>query len=224
MITRIFAAALLAVCLQVSTYADIVLNEVLGSTIGADTEFIELFNSGGTAVDISNWWIREYESDSGGSFGNLDDEWQVADGTTLNAGGFYLIANTNFTSSYSEVPNQVENLTIENSSYTLGLFNTADELQYSAFVTDGGAGDAANIAGTVVTPDISVGPDGTFLPAGYYLTTDGGASASILEFSTVPAPSATPGASNGVAAIPEPSFVIAMCVGFAGVSLRRRRR
>ena len=50
----------------------------------------------------------------------------------------------------------------------------------TVFVTDGGAGDAANIAGTTVTADDTVGPDGSFLPAGFRREGDG--SITILAF------------------------------------------
>jgi len=199
-----------------STHGDIVINEVLGSTTSADTEFIELFNSGSSAVDISNWIIQEVESDDQASNGDVDDSWTITDGTVLAPGEFYLLGNAEFTSVYGITPDQSEALSIENSSYSLVLRDTSADAQYTAFVSD-----SDGLVPTGLTPDISVGPDGTFLPAGYFLDVDGGTTASTLEFSPRPAPSATPGFSN--VAIPEPSSIALLgLVGLAGVVRRRK--
>jgi hypothetical protein len=213
---QFFAAAAMAILATANmASAEVVFNEVLGSTTSADTEFIELYNSGTTDIDISNWVIQEVESDPGASNGTIDDSWTISTGTTLAAGEFYLLGNTEFTSVFGITPDQSEALSIENSSYTLVLRDVADAIQYAAFVSDS---DGTVPAG--ITPDISIGPDGTFLPAGYYLDVDGGSTASLLEFSPRPAASATPGFSN--VAVPEPSSFGVLAL--AGLAFLRRKR
>lgn len=178
-------------------HAQVVLNEVLGSTTSTDSEFIELFNAGGTAVDISGWMIKVYESDSGSQFGTEDTNIEIPANVILPAGSFYLIGNARFESQYQIIPDQsIPDNSIENSSYTIILKDENDIRENSVFVTDGGAGDQANDAGTVITPDLSVGPDGTFLPAGFSRDTDGANTAQILDFSPDPSLASTPKYSN----------------------------
>ena len=201
--------------------AAIILNEVIGSTTGADAEFIELYNSGPGSVDISGFYIDEVESDSGNaSFGTVDDTFSIPDGSPiiLAPGDFYLIGNSTFETEYGIVPDLSLSLSIENSSYTLALYDDSDSLLYTALVVDG---DGA-LPAPFVAADITVGPDGSFLPAGYALDVDGGSTASILEFSPVPAPSATPGASNN-APIPEPSTVALLMLGAVAASAASMR-
>jgi hypothetical protein len=138
--------------------------------------------------------------------------------TSLAAGGYYLMANPEFLNNYSATPDlALPANAIENSSYTMILKNAALTTINSIFVTDGGASDAANDAGTLITPDLTVGPDGPNLPAGFYRVGDAGATTALLEFSPKPAPSATPGAMN----LPEPVTVVLLSLG--GLMLRRRR-
>lgn len=180
--------------------ADVYLNEVLGSTTGSDTEFIELYNSGPGAVDISGWEIELWDSDSGTSYGLPDGPSPIVipAATSLPQGGYYLLANGLTETAYGVTANQsIGDNSIENSSYTVILTSSsAGPIIDSAFVTDGGVGDSANRAGTGITPNVSIGPDGTFLPAGFYRVGDGAATVAMLEYSPIPAPSATPGAAN----------------------------
>jgi len=214
------ALALLAVAgIASGAQAAVVINEVLGSTTGSDDEFIELYNTGGSAVDISGWFIELWDSDAGAAFGTADggSPYTIPAATSLAAGGYYLMANSVFSTHYSEIPDQViQDNAIENSSYTMILKDAGSATINSFFMTDGGVGDAANDAGTLITPDIQFGPDGTFLPAGMYRVGDGNSTLAILEFSPQPAPSATPGYAN----IPAPGALALL--GIAGIARRRR--
>ena len=67
--------------------AGVVINEVIGSTTGGDTEFIELFNNCTTPIDISGWVIEEVESDPGASNGTIEDSWTIPAGFTLGPSG-----------------------------------------------------------------------------------------------------------------------------------------
>jgi hypothetical protein len=214
-------AAGLALTLAGPASGNIVINELLGSTTSIDDEFIELYNAGPSAVDISGWTIELWESDAGGSFGDSDGASPITIDplTTLNPGDYYLLANPEFLTNYSAVPDQaIPANAIENSSYTILLKDAASATINSIFMTDGGSGDAANDAGTLITPDFTFGPDGTFVPAGFYRVGDGSNELAALEFTPQPAPSATPGAAN----IPEPASLA--LVGLGGLVMLGRRR
>lgn len=186
---------LFSLCWQ--SHAQVLINETLGSTTGSDSEFIELYNNGVNAVDLSNWSIKIYESDSGSFFGEEDTDILIPMNTTLESDEFYLIANAQFQTSYQVIPDlAIPDNSIENSSYTIILKDENGVRQNSIFVTDGGAGDQANDMGTVITPDLSFGPDGTFLPAGFYRTTDGGGTLGLLDFSPNPSNASTPKYTN----------------------------
>lgn len=202
--------------------AAIVINEVLGSTTGTDSEFIELWNSGPGPVDISGWRVELWDSDAGASYGGSDGgaPYIVPAATTLAAGDYWVMANTTFGTFYSaSLRDQlIQENAIENSSYTIILKDSVLAAVDSFFVTDGGAGDSANDAGAAHVPiSGTVGPDGSNLPAGFYRVGDGNAATALLEFSPQPAPSATPGAAN----IPEPASVALLGLGALAV-LRRR--
>ncbi|NNC88839.1 MAG: lamin tail domain-containing protein [Akkermansiaceae bacterium] len=197
--TLLSAAAVAA--LAVHAHAQLVINELLVNTTSTDTEFIELYNPTAAAIDLSDWTLKVYESDSGAAFGTLDKTVTIPAGRSIGAGAHFLLASPEFVNVFPPtiVDVSIPNNTFENSSFTLILEDPVGTNIYSVFVTDGGAGDAANEAGLGITPDLTVGPDGTFLPAGYYLTPDGGTTPLFLEFSPRPAPSATPRAANPTA-------------------------
>ncbi|MBB5350596.1 hypothetical protein HNR46_000824 [Haloferula luteola] len=203
---------------SLSAHGAVVLNEVMASTTGADAEFIELYNTGGSPIDLSGWEIRLYESDAGASLGSLDGTVSITVGI-IQPGGYFLIGNDEFVTDYGINPDLLDSsLSIENSSVTIQLVDSLGGSEDIVYMTDGGAGDMANIAGdTLITPSISIGPDGSFFPAGFTRDTPGGSTASILEFSPSPAPSATP-----TAAVPEPSLALLSVLGVL-LGYRRQR-
>jgi MYXO-CTERM domain-containing protein len=198
--------------------AGVTINEVLGSTTGSDTEFIELYNTTGASVDLTGWSIELWDSDADGTgFGGADGGAPYALAGSIAAGGYFTLANAqaqaflSFTADITVGANS-----IENSSYTMILRDASNAVVESLFITDSVA-DVANIAGTPITPDFTVGPDGTFLPAGVYRLGDGAATFGILEFDQVPA-SATAGYAN----IPAPGALALL--GLGGLATARRRR
>jgi len=203
----IVAVALVTASGSTSFAQAVVINELLGSTTSADSEFIELFNTTASAVDIGDWMIELWDSDSS-SLGGADGSspYTIPSGTSLNAGGHFLLGNSTFSTTYGITPDlTLPANAIENSSYTVVLADSSNVVQNAIFVTDGGAGDTANRAGAAITPESTIGPDGSFLPAGFTRTVDGGGSFSLLEFSPQPAPSATPeGGDFTVVAPPAP--------------------
>ena len=205
--------------LAITANGAIVINEVMASTTSTDDEFIELYNTGASAVDISGWSIELWDSDAGTAYGLPDggSPYVIPAATSLAAGDWFLMANPEFLTNYTAVPDMMLPANaIENSSFTMILKDASLNPINSLFMTDGGVGDSANDAGTPITPDLTFGPDGTYLPAGCYRVGDGGPTLAALEFSPQPAPSATPGGAN----LPEPASLLLL--GLAGLLIRRR--
>jgi hypothetical protein len=172
------------------------INEVLGSTTGADKEFIELYNTGAETIELDGWSIELWDSDNAAGFGQPDGQSPYVLQGSCPPRGFFTIANELAIDFYAFTPDQVfASNSIENGSYTIVLRDAGGVAVQTIFVTRSGDGDQANIAGTPVTPDATVGPDGSFLPAGFYRTTDGGPEFGLLDFALVDPP-ATPGRSN----------------------------
>jgi len=194
----------LALLLTGTARADIVVNEVLGSTTGEDTEYVELHNRGTDPIDIGGWRIELWDSDAGSGFGRADggSPYTVPAGTTIASGGHFLLANELTRSTFGVAADvSLPADAIENGSYTIVLSDATGMRVDTIFVTDGDTDDAANIAGDAITADLSIGPNGAFLPAGFTREPDGGGTLALLEFSPVPAPSGTP---TGNAAPPPP--------------------
>lgn len=71
---------------------DVVISELAAggnSTGGADDEFIELYNGGPSAIDLSGWKIQ-YRSASGGSYSTLET---IPSGTALPAKSYFLFTS-----------------------------------------------------------------------------------------------------------------------------------
>lgn len=175
------------------------ISELLGSTAGEDTEFIELHNPGSKEIDLTGWSIELWDSDEGAVFGTPDGDSPIRLRGKIDAGGYFLLANPEFVSVYGiepELPLRAN--AIENSSYTIVLKDQHGEIVESIFVSDGDENDKPNIAGREIKPDAEIKADGRFIPPGFARvpTTDGSRVYRLLEFSPRPAPSATPGRAN----------------------------
>jgi hypothetical protein len=220
----IAAAAVLGVAGMAQ--GQVVISEILGSTAGSDWEFVELVNMGVSAVDISGWTIELWDSDAGGSFGSADggSPYTITSGS-IAAGGTFTLANALAVSGYGSFT-QDQFLgadSVENSSYTAILADTGANAIDSVFVSDGGAGDMANRAGAAFSASLTVGPDGTFLPAGFARTDLSGGFV-ILEFDHdhrdgFTLVGGTPGVNQ---IVPAPGAVALL--GLGGLAATRRRR
>lgn len=161
-----------------TTGSSLVINEVLGSTVGTDVEYIELFGAPGTALNGLS--IIVVEGDAGDGPGAIDARVDLGPEDVIGDNGFFLIGNTQILQSsvYAVTPNQeIATNFIENSSYTLALVETASLTGTSVTstetvidavgVTDGDAGDVFYFDAP------AIGPDGPFLPAGARRLADG---------------------------------------------------
>ncbi len=214
-----FTTAIAAIAgIAAATNASVTINEVLGSTASTDSEFIELYNTTGGAIDLTGWSIELWDSDADtAGFMGSDAGAPYALSGSIAAGGYFTLGNAQaqaflgFTADITFGANS-----IENGSYTMILRDGMGDLVEAVFVTDNVA-DVANDGTNPITPDLTVGPDGTFLPAGFYRVGDGSSTTAILEFDQAP-PSATPGAAN----LPTPGALALL--GLGGLATARRRR
>lgn len=206
-------------------HGQVVISEILGSTTGSDWEFIELVNMGGSSVSLAGWQIEMWDSDAGSIGGADGGSPYVIGAGTIAAGGTFTLANGLASTGYGTfTADQVlADNSIENSSYTAILADAGLAVVDSVYVTDGGAGDMANRAGAAIAANLTVGPDGTFLPAGFARTDLLGGYV-ILEFNHdnrdgVTLTGGTPGLNQ---IVPAPG-ALAM-LGLGGLVATRRRR
>lgn len=177
---------------------DIVINELQLKGRGLDPQFVELYNFGTSAIDLAGWSVRAYGSDSGrADFGTELGSFTIPTGTpvSLSPGGFYLVGNSIFESVYGITPDLQAEPGFGLFDVTVILFDSTNTPVFTVFNTDGNAANQPNNAGLPTVADITTS-DGTNSAAGYYLETDGGGTATILEFEPIPSASATPGTTN----------------------------
>jgi hypothetical protein len=202
--------------------ADVIISELLGSTGGSDAEYIEIYNAGASSVDLTGWSIELWDSDSGTpEFGGSDGVAPYGLSGSLASGETFTLGNSLATGIFGFIWDALLPAdAIENSSYTAVLVDGMGNAVFSAFVADGDAGDVANRAGVAIAADVTVGPDGSFLPAGFRID-DADLNFSLLNFSDPGAAPADPGVAN-FAPIPAPSALA--LVGLGGLVAGRRRR
>ncbi len=120
---------------------------------GSADEFVELFNPGGAAVNIGNWWIKRSGSCATGSGAAFSNVVKIPAGTILKAGQHYLLAAAG--------------------SYLASSSSTSPrpDQTFPASLEDDGGVALVNAAGTVVD-QVGMCPstryrEGTTLPALY---------------------------------------------------------
>jgi len=96
-VPTVFLSGLAFVLISSTTFAQIVINEIVydernafSSEIPDTREFIELYNAGGSAVDIGNWSIETVLLDDGSPFTSN----AIPASTMLAAGDYYVIGQT----------------------------------------------------------------------------------------------------------------------------------
>ncbi|WP_295044758.1 ExeM/NucH family extracellular endonuclease [uncultured Paracoccus sp.] len=150
----------------------LVINKVLGSTVGADVEFIELVGEPGQSLAGYSLIVVESDASSGSVVnGTIDARFDFADDATVGDNGFFLVGNDLVQGVYGTAPNALipQNF-IENSSYTLALVETAsltgstvagtEVVRDAVGVSDGEGPEHFHFGAPVI------GPDGAFMPAG----------------------------------------------------------
>jgi predicted extracellular nuclease len=157
----------------------VLLNEILGSTSGSDSEYIELYGDPGAA--LGGLSVISVESDASASNGEIEFRVDLPAGAVLGTNGFYLLANGLAASTYGVTPNQAIVGSIENSSYTIALVETAslagdvgtfltgsEQVLDSLGLTDGETAESFHFDAPVIGPDTA-----GFLPAGGRRLVDG---------------------------------------------------
>ncbi len=145
----------------------IVISEVLYDTPGTDSdeEWIELFNAGGSTVDISGWTI----TDNNGT----GSTYTYSNGVSLAAGTFYTVATdqSGFNSLYGKSPDDSGSIpALNNGGDTIilkdGLGSTVDEVAWEGGASSGtpsGWGSSSNpsasTGSSIVRSDLFVDTD-----------------------------------------------------------------
>ena len=227
---RILTGLVAVAGIAAAANADVLISEILGSTSSSDWEFIELANTGNSAVDITGWSIELWDSDVGSSgFGGGDGgaPYFVTGNIVLNPGDTWVLGNDLAQGGYPQPPFRfdegLQSNAVENSSYTAILADAGSNIMDSVLVVDGDVDDlnGANRAGGAITPNMVVGPDGDFLPAGFARTDLVGGHA-ILFFDTGSlADGSIEGGTPGIYQIPAPASLALLGLGLAAT--RRRR-
>ncbi|MBI5449548.1 lamin tail domain-containing protein [Candidatus Gottesmanbacteria bacterium] len=115
-------------------FAAVVINEILSNPSGSsseDTEFIELYNNGGTSVDISDWKLDDI--DSGGS-----SPYTIISGTNIAAGEFLVFEKSQTNVALNNADDSARlldssNVLIDSYSYS----STIEDISFGR-TTDGG--------------------------------------------------------------------------------------
>lgn len=78
-----------------AAHGQIVINEFLYDTLNdnpeSNSEFIELFNAGTSAMDVSGWKIETWDTVTSDGLGGLNARWEIPNGTVLAPGDFYVL-------------------------------------------------------------------------------------------------------------------------------------
>jgi MYXO-CTERM domain-containing protein len=228
---RILTGLVAVAGIAAAANADVVISEILGSTSSSDWEFIELANGGGSSVDITGWSIELWDSDVGSSgYGGADggSAYFVTGTIVLAPGETWVLGNDLAQGGFPQPPFRfdegLQSNAVENSSYTAILADGSSAIMDSILAVDGDVDDlgGANRAGSPITPGMTVGPDGDFLPAGWARTDLVGGHA-LLNFSTGDlADGSIEGGTPGIYQIPAPGALALL--GLGGMVAARRRR
>ena len=119
----LIASLLTGLALHSGSLAAIIINEVVYDDGGTDDrEFVELYNSGPAAVDISNWTVRN--SDTVAPPGDNNADHTIPAGTSLAAGDYYVIGMTGVLN-----VDQVVTGTLENDNEGMELLDASGVVQ-----------------------------------------------------------------------------------------------
>ncbi|HEX2474143.1 MAG TPA: lamin tail domain-containing protein [Lacipirellulaceae bacterium] len=165
----IFCAAICAILLSRQTAcAAIIINEVVYDDGGTDDrEFVELYNNGASAVDISGWVVRN--SDTVAAPGDNNADLTIPATTSLAAGDYYVIGMTGVAN-----VDLVVTGTLENDNEGMELLDASGAIQ-DRLVTELNKGPVAispaegGFFGNTTTTDPTVTPLNTRLSLGRFV-------------------------------------------------------
>lgn len=200
----------LFILLVISPYtvrAQVVISEFMYDAPGSDSgeEWVELFNAGTTAVDLTKWKIN----DGSNHILNVPPQNGGTGSITLSSGAYIVLADnaTNFEGAHAGIANVIDTtLSLPNTSGTVSLVDDSgvvvDALSYTKDTGAAGDGNSlqrSEVSGTAIRP-------GTPTPGtGPLSTTTGGASASDAS-TTVSTPAAHTTIASPVSSyVPPPS-------------------
>ncbi len=162
----------IATLVPAGVFAEVTISEIMYDLEGTDTdrEWVELYNGGSAAVDITGWKINDgsnhvlNEPPKNGSVGSM----------TISPGGYLVLAADapTFTAMYPSVSNVLDTvLSLNNTGDTISLINaegaTIDSITYSK--ETGAAGDGNSLhrgsGGSTLTPGAPSPGSGTIPPA-----------------------------------------------------------
>ncbi|NNC75045.1 MAG: ExeM/NucH family extracellular endonuclease [Acidimicrobiia bacterium] len=185
----------------------VVINEIVVSTSGADVEYVEFYGTPELTLDGLSLVGYEADVESSG-LGGIDTRIDFGPGDALGTNGFFLAGVSSVIVEYGVMPDlEIPDNTFENSSATYALVDTASLETEDLIVLDGVHLTDGDNDPSLLAEAPSVGPDGSFLPAGARRVEDGvdtdtSADWVISDFG-VPGPNNTPTAGGG--SDPEPT-------------------
>lgn len=148
----------------------IVINEILAHTDPPDVDSVELFNQGDVPVDLSGWLMTD-------SLARPQPEWvRIADGTLLNPGEFYVIADC--------APGTNQAPSVGCSIWQFGLSEAGDDVFLLQPVTGGSTFTEVDRAA------FGVSPNGVSF--GRYVDSAGNVRYPLLDTVTLGAPNSAP--------------------------------
>ncbi len=152
-----------------ATGDDVLINEVLASTTGSDVEYIELFGTPGFSLDGLS--LIGVEADDQSSRGNIDFRFDFGLFDVIGSNGFHLVGNELVFGAYAVQPDTaIDTNSLENSSSTYALVPTTALPGDGSLPADGDVLDSVHLTDDDLDPSFfgapSVGPDGSFFPAG----------------------------------------------------------
>ncbi|MBT8198000.1 MAG: ExeM/NucH family extracellular endonuclease, partial [Acidimicrobiia bacterium] len=179
----------------------VVINEIVVSTAGTDVEYVELYGTPELSLDGLSLVGYEADVDSSG-LGGIDTQIDFGPGDALGTNGFFLAGVSAVLVEYTVLPDlEIPNNTFENSSATYALVETASLEASELVVVDGVHLTDSDNDPSLLAEAPSVGPDGSFLPAGARRVEDGvdtdTAADWVFSDFSVPGPNNTPTAGGG---------------------------
>ena len=182
---KVFSSTISALLLLVAastrtSEATPILWEVVGSTTGSDVEFIEIQGEPEESLEgLSIIVVESDDDDDGSGLGNIDKRLDLT-GQVVGCNGKFLVGVEAVATQFGVTPNQeMPDNFVENSSYTIAIVSGLDSSVTNATDVPG-----ENVLDAVGVQDSSgtntfffgapvVGPDGSFLPAGFQRLEDG---------------------------------------------------